>query len=305
MKKIRKRSFLPIITIEEHKEFIEDPYDFVCHDVLIKRLIEDDNLTYIVKHFDELCKDREHLPELLEYMSFWSFRIKNKDVLEKLKGALVYEMLYDKVIVKDDDIDKIKFMINEVAKSQNLSFFDIKPIGTGSFSTVYRLGDKVIKIGKRRVTKIIDNNRLYLPDKLEHVAGNTIEITDYLEGVGRVCDDEIYAVYKELREQGIMWMDPWFSNLARLNSKTLESLQEKSKNRSSLPFLIENRKFIYRQLRSNDPVIIDLDHLIDETNKAEIKRISKNINEFRDETRKRYEKRYLLEKKKGDSYGIF
>lgn len=298
MRKIRKKSFLPIITTKEQMEFVVDPYDFVCHGTLIKRLIEDDNLAYIVKHFDELCKDREHLPELLEYMSFWSFRIKNKEVLEKLKGALIYDMLYDRVIVKDDDIDKIRFMINEVAKSQNVSFFDIRPINSGSYCTAYKLGEKVIKIGRNRATKIIDNSRILIPDQLVRIAGNTIEITDCVKDVGTASIESVYEIYRELREQGVIWMDPWFLNLGKLDKNALESQNEKAKHKNKMPFLVENRKFKHRELRSNDFVIIDLDHLIDETNKEEIRRISKNMDEMRVEARKDFEKRYLLEKKK-------
>ncbi len=298
MRKIRKKSFLPIITAKEQMEFVVDPYDFVCHGTLIKRLIEDDNLAYIVKHFDELCKDREHLPELLEYMSFWSFRIKNKKVLEKLKGALIYDMLYDRVIVKDDDIDKIRFMINEVAKSQNVSFFDIRPINSGSYCTAYKLGEKVIKIGRNRATKIIDNSRILIPDQLVRIAGNTIEITDCVKDVGTASIESVYEIYRELREQGVIWMDPWFLNLGKLDKNALESQNEKAKHTNKMPFLVENRKFKHRELRSNDFVIIDLDHLIDETNKEEIRRISKNMDEMRVEARKDFEKRYLLEKKK-------
>lgn len=305
MRKIRKKSFLPIITAEEHKEFVEDPYDFVCQDVLIKRLIEDDNLRYIIKNFDELCKDHDHLPELLKYLSFNTYRIKNKDALNKLEKALVYDMLYDRIVAQDDDIDKVKFMIDEVAESQNLSLFDMRQIGSGSYSSVYELGNKIIKIGRNRATKIIDNNRILLPDKLIRVAGNIIEITDHAKDVGTASIEDTYEVYRDLREQGIIWMDPWFLNLGKLDRATLESQREKEKYKSEMPFLVENRKFKQRELKTNDYVIIDLDHLVDETNKEEIKRVSKNLDEMRIEAREGFEKRYLLEKKKGDSYGIF
>ena len=298
MRKIRKKSLLPIVIVDEkHEDYVPDPYDFVCQGILIKRLIEDDNLTYIVKHFDELCKDRKHLPELLKYMSFWSFRIKDKAVLEKLKGALVYEMLYDKLIVQDDDIDKIRFMINEVAASQNLSFFDIRRIGSGSYSSAYELGDKIIKIGKSRATKIIDNNRLLLPDKLVRVAGNEIEITDHAY-VGTASFEDTYEVYRDLRDQGIIWLDPWFLNLGRLDRTALESQNEKAKHKSEMPFLVENRKFKHRELKSSDYVIIDLDHFAFEDDKKTIKTVSEHMDEMRIEARKEFEKRYLLEKKK-------
>ena len=214
------------------------------------------------------------------------------------KRELVDEMLYSVYRVTDEDVDKIISMIDNIAEKQDKSFFDIEEIGLGTYSTVYRLGNKVIKIGGNRATKIIDNNRILIPDQLINIKDNIIEINDYVEGVGDVSEDELYEVYKDLREQGIVWMDPWFNNLGRLNETTLESIEQKLKNRSDLPFIVKNRKFIHRQLKINDPIIIDLDFFVDENDKEEIERTTYDVNDLRLYTRKTFEKRYILEKKK-------
>ena len=120
------------------------------------------------------------------------------------------------------------------------------------------------------------------------------------EKVGVEQINEITGETREnyLREQGIIWMDPWFLNLGKLDRTTREVQKEKEKHKDKMPFLVENRKFKHRELKTSDYVIIDLDHLVDETNKEEIKRVSKNLDEMRIEARKEYEKRYILEKKK-------
>lgn len=300
MRKIRKRTLLTkTIAKEMYEDIFNDPYDYVCHSELIKVLIENDDLNYIVKHFDSLCKsDYEYLKPLLDYLKFNTFRIKDNDVLEKLKGSLIYHMLYETVIVKDEDIDRIRFIFNELAKNENESFFEIREISAGSFSTVYRLGNKVIKIGRRRASKIIDNSRILLPDQLLNIAGNTIEITDYVKDVGIASIEETYEVYKDLRDQGIIWMDPYFLNIGKLDRTTIESQNEKAKHKDKMPFLVENRKFKHRELKTNDLVIIDLDHLILEEDKKMFGIISRNISETREKAREGFEKRYLLEKKK-------
>lgn len=227
--------------------------------------------------------------------------------MEKTKKYnLIYDILCRTYNITDEDIDRITYMIEKYAEEQDKSLFDITKIGYGTYSKVYRLGNKVIKTsGKRGTPNIIENNRILIPDQLINIKGNIIEINDYVEGIGDVSEDEIYEVYKDLREQGIVWFDPWYNNIGRLNETALKSQERKLKTRPNTPLLVENRRFIHRQLKVNDPVIIDLEFLIDENDEDEIERATCEVNDLRLYAKCVHEKRYLLENKKGDSYGIF
>lgn len=302
MRKIRKKRLFQLEPIKnEHKEYIPEPYDFCCYSELPKVLVKNDDLKYIVKHFDELCKrNYDDLCIILNYLRQNTYRIKDKAFLDKLKNSLIYNhMIYERLCVDEDDVDRLRFIIEEVAQKEGVDFFELREFSRGSYSTVYRLGNKVVKFGKRRVTGIVDNSRILIPDQMIRIGGNVIEINDYVKDVRSATIEEVYKVYKELREQGIVWMDPWFSNLGRLDSRVIESQKEKAKNRGNLPFIIGNRKFKYRELKYNDYVIVDLDHFVDEDDKKTIKWLeSEVLDEFRIEARKDFEHRYRLEKKK-------
>jgi len=303
MRKIRKISiFESLFVMDEHEEYDLEPYVLCSESSLPRVLVDNDDLKYIIKHFDELCKyDHDQLSIILNYLKMNTYRIRDKNFLEKLKNSLIYNHIiyeYERLNVTDDDVDRVRFLLNKLAEDEGVDFFDLREISRGSYSTAYRLGNKVVKVGRSRATKIIDNSRILIPDQMLRIGGNIIEINDYVKDVRSASNEKVYEVYKELREQGIIWMDPWFLNLGKLDRATLESQREKEKHKSKMPFLVENRKIKQRELKTGDYVIIDLDHLVDETNKEEIKRVSKNLDEMRIEVRKEYEKRYILEKKK-------
>ncbi len=301
MRKIRKKRLFQLEPMEnEHKVYTPEPYDFCCYSELPKVLVKNDDLKYIVKHFDELCKrNYDDLCIILNYLRQNTYRIKDKAFLDKLKNSLIYNhMIYERLCVDEDDVDRLRFIIEGVAQKEGVDFFELREFSRGSYSTVYRLGNKVIKFGKRRVTGIIDNSRILIPDQILRIAGNTIEINDYVKNARTASIEDVYKVYKELREQGIVWMDPWFSNLGTLDSSVIESQREKAKNKENMPFIKENRRFKHKELKSNDYVIIDLDHFVDENDTKGIKRISNIVDEFRLDAREEFEKRYLLEKKK-------
>lgn len=279
---------------------------FCSRSSLPKVLVDNDDLKYIIKNFDELCKqfrcDHDNFSIILNYLKMNTYRIKDKNFLEKLKNSLIYNHIiyeYERLNVTDDDVDRVRFLLNKLAEDEGVDFFDLREIGHGSYSTVYRLGNKVVKVGKSRVTKIIDNSRILIPDQMIRIGGNVIEINDYVKDVRTATIEEVYKVYKELRNQGIVWMDPWFSNLGRLDSRVIKSQKEKAKNRRNLPFIVENRKFKYRELKFHDYVIVDLDHFVDEDDKKTIKWLESGVmDEFRIEARKDFEHRYRLENKK-------
>ena len=126
------------------------------------------------------------------------------------------------------------------------------------------------------------------------------EITDY---VNVECDkftrDELYDVYKNLREQGIIWLDPGEDNLGRMNKKTCESHESKKYLLKQNGFL-KNPNYIKNELNVGDVVIIDLDYLIYEEeleyDKEKIRDITRTMEIYRFTTRENLEKRYQEEK---------
>ena len=287
-----------IKSIRDNFEFYEPYSEYYNLKHMINALIENDELDYIIKNFNEISSYNFKSKEpILEYLNKNLSRI-NKEELENIKSSLIYQMLERKYELDDKDIDKVKKLFEDSANKENLTIFNIKKIDSGSYSSIYRLGSKVIKIGyKRAIERIVDNNRILLPDILIKVKSNIIEITDYIEGKSDFSKDEVYSIYKELRDQGIVWLDPTKANLKRLDESTLKKQEIKSLNRESYPFK-KNRKFVNRSLKTNDLIIIDLDHLVEEDDRPNICRANDYLREDILTDRENYEKRYLLEKKK-------
>ena len=287
-----------IKSIRENFEFYEPYSEYYNKKYMINLIIENDELDYILKNFGNISQyDFESKEPILEYINKNINRISKND-LQKIKFSLTYQLLEEKFELTDDDVNKAKDLFVETANKENLTIFDIKKINYGSYSSIYRLGSKIIKIGyKRAIKNIVDNNRILLPDSITKVKSNIIEITDYIDGKSDFSKDEVYEVYKELREQGIIWLDPTSENLKRLDEETKLKQEKKSLNRDKYPF-IKNRRFINRPLRTNELIIIDLDHLVGEDDRPNICRVNDYLREDILTDRENYEKRYLLEKKK-------
>lgn len=287
-----------IRSIKEHFEFSEYFSEYYHKKIFINKLINNNELNYIINNFKKISSyDFETKIPIIRYIKNNIDKI-NKDDLKKIKYYITYNLFEKKYDLDENDINNVKNIVDELANKENLTMFDIDKIGSGSYSNIYKIGNKIIKFGyKRGINKIVDNNRILLPDKFLIINENIIEITDYIKGNSDFTKEEIYEVYKELRNQGIVWMDPSKDNLKRIDERNIKLQKEKSKNRNIYPF-IKNRRIINKPLKLNDLVIVDLDHLVDEEDKGRIYEISEYLREDILTTRENYEKRYLLEKKK-------
>ena len=287
-----------IQSVKEDFEFMENFAEYCNIKKLIKSLIDNDELGYILKNFDDICDyDFKTREPILEYLKKNADRIVHEE-LERIKHSIIYNMLEVRYNIKIGEFNEIANLFEETAKNEGLTLFDIKKIDYGSYSTIYRIGSKIIKIGyRRRIDEIVDNNRILLPDTLLKIHSNIIEITDFIDGKSNFSTEEIYEVYKELRDQGVVWLDPTKDNLKRIDEENLKKQEKKSESRDKYPF-IKNRKFRNRQLRTNDLVIIDLDHMVDENDRVSIYEATEYLREDILSTREKFEKRYLLEKKK-------
>ncbi len=287
-----------IQSMKEDFEFMENFAEYCNIKKLIKSLIDNDELSYILKNFDDICDyDFKTREPILEYLKKNADRIVNEE-LKRIKHSIIYNMLEVRYNIKIGEFNEIANLFEETAKNEGLTLFDIKKIDYGSYSTIYRIGSKIIKIGyRRRIDEIVDNNRILLPDTLLKIHSNIIEITDFIDGKSNFSTEEIYEVYKELRDQGVVWLDPTKDNLKRIDEENLKKQEKKSNNRDKYPF-IKNRKFRNRQLRTNDLVIIDLDHMVDENDSVSIYEATEYLRGEILYTRESFEKRYLLENKK-------
>ena len=214
------------------------------------------------------------------------------------------EMISDEILttmisfgcIKDDIIRNTMFyIVKELSENENINYQDICILSkSGAYSTVYQIGDKVIKIGRKRgVFTKINNKRFLQPlyrdevlDKNESDFLFCIEITEKVD-TDNITKEDVYQIYKELRDQGLIWTDCKEDNLGRLlkdNKVYFRGIDKVDKVATG--YLND----IDEILKKGDLVIIDNDYIYNEEEYFKNNYLAPS--EYFDEFEKRYRSEY-------------
>lgn len=201
--------------------------------------------------------------------------------------SFVYEEKFDNIL------DIIYYIIEDVCKNEDVDITDIKNIGSGAYSSVLQVGDKVIKIGLSRATNSFPNNpyinamvlRKEFPIKDED--SFFVEVSEMVDSKSDVSDEELYQLYKKLRDLHLIWLDVEKRNVGRLYK------DNRIYWRCELPITDEVLGLgPYRgdeQLKKGDIVIIDNDLIYDDSDPSFYGKYSTLYQD-------KFEKRYKNEK---------
>ena len=179
---------------------------------------------------------------------------------------------------------------------------DIEYINGGAYSDVYKVGDRVIKIGDVRATYKIPNHtrilqpiarfELFLDDECSIPYG-CIEVMEKIRELSNEeCDDEkFYELYKELRKAGIVFSDFRASNIGVLlaDNSPIHLLNGEKINvvPQSVGFTNEIKG---KKRKPGDLVILDTDFLYKESDN--------NITWQQNGYSKKFERRWQMERQK-------
>lgn len=217
---------------------------------------------------------------------------------EKVVKDLILKILLTVDVVNfkknESKIDEtyVKFfvtVIDELLEEQNKKYSEIISLGMGNYSEALKIGDKILKIGKTRETIDIPNSEYILQPLIRfNLLDNnqndcmSVEITEEVE-LNNITDEDVYNIYKNLRNQGIIWNDPKVANVGRLKKKNITYLKgmEIKINQEQNGFLRNNIK----TLEKGSCVILDSDYLY----------LEENFNKINDMSIYKYEKKYCLE----------
>ena len=265
-------------------------------DDFLKTLINNNELDYLIKSIKDIVRYHKLNDIVLAYIKQNIDSIPNT-ILEEIILVIIKSLTESASIYSNYNIEPLRNLLLKAANEQELSILDLKYVGAGGFTKVYRLGEKAIKIGyTRRCTSIPDNRRLLIPDFKGYIEKEYVEVTDYLETTKDISEEEAYQVYKELRDMGIVWIDPYEHNLARVTEIVLNNIKERRKKGNIKGVIPNDNSSFWDELKVGDLVIIDLDHMFYE-NEPEI--IEYEIEKLSEATKGRVEKfnnRYLREK---------
>lgn len=239
-----------------------------------------DNVDNILKLKDirlfklkSLCKDNQDLCNKISKKIESSPR---KYIIDLIKEKYFnYLSNSEKNRIKDSNefntiLDVVYLIIEDIARNEKVPLSSFSIVGGGSYSAVFGLGDKIIKIGKDRGVKSFNNNpyvvstllRKSFPinDKLSLV----IEVNEKVDTKSYVSDEEMYQLYKKLRDIGLVWTDIYKGNVGRLLKDNVIDWRFDLKPSDKVLGLDKYRGT--EILRKGDIVILDCDYIFDENN---------------------------------------
>ena len=185
----------------------------------------------------------------------------------------------------------IRLLILDIMRNEKVNFSDIT-FSEGGYSNVFFIGDKVVKIGNRETKRFPNNPYIVAPLLRKELKSNGrscfIEVTERVDTSTPANKEELYQLYKKLRDLGLIWTDIKNENVGRLRKENVIHWNENLN--PSLEVLTFSSERGNSTLKAGDLVILDADfifdekaHHIDYANRRDIN------NEF--------EKRYEQEKK--------
>ena len=167
----------------------------------------------------------------------------------------------------DNILEVIYLIIEDVCHNENIDITEIERVGNGSFSSVLLAKDKVIKIGIPGKTKSFPNNpyinamllRKEFP--INNEASIFVEVSERVDIKSAIDIEELYQLYKKMRNIGLVWLDAAARNAGILLKDNKVSW------RFDLPITDESLgldKFRgEEQLKKGDIVILDNDLIYD------------------------------------------
>ncbi len=172
-------------------------------------------------------------------------------------------------------------LIKDLLRIEKKELKDIK-FKNGAFSNVIIIGDKVLKTGEKNTYEIPYNKRLLQPIIRRYIKGKKRYKNSYYEkhecvevyervDTKNITDDEVYLVFKELLENGILWSDAAPRNLGRLlkpNKVYLPDVLSIKKGNKEEYYVddkevgfLSNDKKNKEYMQKGDLVIIDMDEI--------------------------------------------
>ena len=279
-----QKKFLEILV----KNKCDIPYLAIEYKGNNKQIIYD-NLTLFIENAQNLYALMNFVKDNPAALSQVKSYIDNNE--EKAINSIFCETDY-LVKIKEPTLKEIiKLIILDVMKNENVKFSDITYNG-GGFSRILLIGDKVIKLGDR-VTKSFPNNPYIVAPLLrqEFAINNEkcfAEVTERVDTSIKPSKEELYQLYKNLRNLGLKWTDIKEANVGRLKKRNIIHWQENLNPTEEVLGLGAKRGKVI--LEKGELVILDADFIYDENDP--------NINYTNNKPLyDEFEKRYQAEKK--------
>lgn len=245
--------------------------------------------------YDNLSLFTENSQNLYSLMKFVkdnpSAYSKVKDYIdnnpEKAVNSIFCE-INKRVKIEDTTLKEVvKLIILDVLKNENVKLSDITYNG-GGLSSVLLIGNKVIKIGDRATKSFPNNPYIISPllrKKLEFNGESCfVEVTERVDTSKKASKEELYQLFKKLRNLNLVWTDIKEDNVGRLKKENIIHWRQNLNPTDGVLGLDVKRGETI--LKEGDLVILDADFIYD-ANDPNINYI--NNKDIYDEFEKRYQ----------------
>lgn len=208
--------------ISKDFEYIIESSSFYYKPILIialKELFNIDNSIW-KKHQDYIIENLSG-EDFLKYITY----AKQQEGFDKQWSSykLIKHIFRENPIINDETLCvMLSKFIDELCEHEGLKPTDVTFAGRGYNSLTMRVGNYVLKVGQtRKNNTILDDKRIIRPlvrmqtnaEKRLDIANTFVEIqnvvnANWYEGLSEdEIKEELYRVYKELRDRGIVWCD--------------------------------------------------------------------------------------------------
>ena len=282
-----------VLKNESYKEIFSD----ICHESdFIRKLIKNHEIYYMLCYIEDVIKGSKGVNKEL-----FKFLRNNYDKIpfnmrDEIDNIIIEDISFHNTKRNEEELNRFKELVIMICNPKH-GLLDLEGLGRGSYANIYKLNDYIIKVCEKKFCKDIPySDYLLLPYFKGDIGEDFIEITDYLDNDYNIDNEELYKVYKGLRDEGIMWADPSTDNIRRINRKALDN-QHSKKYLINQNGIYGNPNHIKRDISINDIVIIDLDHMVFDYEKDKYMILRDDLENIRNAQRDVLERRYLEEKK--------
>ena len=161
-----------------------------------------------------------------------NFKLDSKENIKKfirrlyLRVIIFHNNRHDLSYVNSKEFDNILeiiyLIIEDVCYNERIDITSIESAGCGAYSSVLIIGNKVIKIGCSRETKRFPNNpyinTMLLRKEFPITEQDSlfVEVSERVDTNTKVEEEELYQLYKKVRDLGLVWLDIGIKNIGRL-----------------------------------------------------------------------------------------
>ena len=223
--------YKPDFEIESRRKFINENIDTILNTIDKTNIFDHiHNLTGISNSVN--TKINKFIEDYEEFII--------EDIIKKMKQDVIVTKDLPEVV--DENKKVVSDMIKKYMQSEHVRWIDVKKIPkSGRHKDIYIIGTKVLRIGGIRAKKEIPfSARVLKPvesKQLMHrgLPYGTIEVTEQVDrfersdleghGIYDCHGEEIYQLYKELRNANIVWIDaPHSLGFRRGKEKNLQNM---------------------------------------------------------------------------------